>query len=340
MTHLMRVAGVLALALSISGARAAEPGTDVYKGAVVSIIVGYGPGGGYDQAARVLAKHFPRFLPGEPRVIVRNMPGAGTVAAANHVYNTAARDGSVLGIYADILPLAPLLGVQGVQFDAREFGWIGSMASRGTPVVIMRADAPARTFEELRVKETLVGASGPDATSSYAILLNELLGTRMKIIQGYRGGTAEIELAIQRGEVHGRASAEWERIKSADWVRKDGIRVLLQMSLKRHPELQDVPTALEHARNDDDRSVMELIFGSSQFFRAFSTPPGAPPERLAILRRAFAEAVKDPELVKDYLLVQPGGVDYSSAEEIEAFLARAYKLHPDVIRRASKFIGQ
>jgi tripartite-type tricarboxylate transporter receptor subunit TctC len=171
-------------------------------------------------------------------------------------------------------------------------------------------------------------------------LLNELLGTRMKIIQGYRGGTAEIELAIQRGEVHGRASAEWERIKSAEWVRRDAIRVLLQMSLKRHPELKDVPTALEHARNEDDRSVMELIFGSSQFFRAFSTPPGVPASRLETLRRSFAAAMKDEELVKDYLLVQPGGIDFSTHQEIESFLARAYALRPEIIQRASKFIGQ
>lgn len=331
--------GAAIMALVAGGARAQEPGAD-YKGAVVSIVVGYGPGGGYDQAARVLAKHYPRFLPGEPRVIVRNMPGAGTVTAANYVFNTAPRDGTVLGIYADISPLAPLLGVTGVQFDPRAFGWIGSMASRGTPVVIMRADAPAKNFEELRTHETLVGASGPDATSSYALLLNELLGTRMKIIQGYRGGTAEIELAIQRGEVHGRASAEWERIKSAEWVRRDAIRVLLQMSLKRHPELKDVPTALEHARNEDDRSVMELIFGSSQFFRAFSTPPGVPASRLETLRRSFAAAMKDDELVKDYLLVQPGGIDFSTHQEIESFLARAYALRPEIIQRASKFIGQ
>lgn len=331
--------GAAIMALVAGGARAQEPGAD-YKGAVVSIVVGYGPGGGYDQAARVLAKHYPRFLPGEPRVIVRNMPGAGTVTAANYVFNTAPRDGTVLGIYADISPLAPLLGVTGVQFDPRGFGWIGSMASRGTPVVIMRADAPAKNFEELRTHETLVGASGPDATSSYALLLNELLGTRMKIIQGYRGGTAEIELAIQRGEVHGRASAEWERIKSAEWVRRDAIRVLLQMSLKRHPELKDVPTALEHARNEDDRSVMELIFGSSQFFRAFSTPPGVPASRLETLRRSFAAAMKDEELVKDYLLVQPGGIDFSTHQEIESFLARAYALRPEIIQRASKFIGQ
>lgn len=331
--------GAAIMALVAGGARAQEPGAD-YKGAVVSIVVGYGPGGGYDQAARVLAKHYPRFLPGEPRVIVRNMPGAGTVTAANYVFNTAPRDGTVLGLYADISPLAPLLGVTGVQFDPRAFGWIGSMASRGTPVVIMRADAPAKNFEELRTHETLVGASGPDATSSYALLLNELLGTRMKIIQGYRGGTAEIELAIQRGEVHGRASAEWERIKSAEWVRRDAIRVLLQMSLKRHPELKDVPTALEHARNEDDRSVMELIFGSSQFFRAFSTPPGVPASRLEMLRRSFAAAMKDEELVKDYLLVQPGGIDFSTHQEIESFLARAYALRPEIIQRASKFIGQ
>ena len=336
----IRIPSVIALWLLFFGSAFAETAADFYRSNTLSIVVGYAPGGGYDQSARVLAKHYGKYLPGAPRVIVRNMPGAGTVVAANYVVNTAPRDGSVIAIYADILPVAPLLGVSGTQFDPREFGWIGSMASRGTPVVIMRADAPAKNLDELRKHEVLVGASGPDATSSYALLLNDLLGTRMKIIQGYRGGTAEIELAIQRGEVHGRASAEWERIKTADWVRKDAINVILQLSLTRHPDLKNVPTEIEEAQTEDDRQIMELIFGTSQFFRAYSTPPGVPAERLTTLRHSFATAMKDPELVKDYLLVQPGGVDFSPPEEIDHFLARVYKFQPEVIRRASKFIGQ
>lgn len=306
----------------------------------LTIVVGYAPGGGYDQSARFLARHIGKYVPGNPSVIVRNMPGAGTVVAANYVNNTAARDGSIIGLYADMLTLAPLLKVPGVQFDPRQFGWLGSMASRGTPIVVVRTDSPATTFEEARKKEVLIGASGPDATSAYAFLANETLGTKFKVIAGYRGGTSEITLAIERGEVHGRASGDWFTLKhtQGDWLAKKFVTVMMQMALKPNPDLKGVPLAIDLAKTEEDRQVMELVFGSAHFFRAFSTPPGVPADKLAALRSAFEKTRDDPEFVKDWLVGFPGGVDYSSHQDIENFLNRVYAFSPSVIERAAKFV--
>jgi tripartite-type tricarboxylate transporter receptor subunit TctC len=328
----------LAVACLTGTAKAEVSVADFYKANPISIVVGYAPGGGYDATARLLARYLGRHIPGNPNIIIRNMPGAGSVVAANFVYNTSPRDGSVLGMYADIVPVAPLMGVKGAQFDPRQFSWLGSIASRGTPVVILRSDAPAKTFSELQTTEVLIGASGPDATSSYALLLNETLGTKMRVVQGYRGGTAEIELAMQRGEVHGRASAEWERVKVADWARDGAINVILQMSLKPHSDLKHVPLALDLAKTESDGQLMELILGTNQFFRAFSGPPGIPVDRLSALREALVKVTKDKDFVSDFGKGY-GVLEFASPAEIDTFLNRIYAFAPDVLKRASKFIA-
>lgn len=335
----VRLAACVAAAVSFPIAARADSVAEFYKANPLQIVVGYSPGGGYDATARLLARHIGRHLPGRPNVIIRNMPGAGTVVAANFVNNSAPRDGSIIGMYADILPVAPLLGVKGSRFDPRQFTWLGSIASRGTPVVILHKDAPAKSFDDLLTYEVLIGASGPDATSSYALLLNETLGSKMKVIQGYRGGTAEIELAIQRGEVHGRASAEWERIKTADWARNGGVNVIVQMALKSHPDLTSVPLALDLATSETDKQVMELILGTNQFFRAFSGPPDVPADRLAALRDALEKTISDKDFISEFGTGQYGVLEFAAASQIEAFLNRVYSFSPEVLKRASKFIS-
>ncbi|MBM3607220.1 MAG: hypothetical protein FJX29_02015 [Alphaproteobacteria bacterium] len=311
-----------------------------YKGQTISLIVGYRPGGGYDQSARILAKHFARHIPGNPTIVVRNMPGAGTLIAANYVNNSAPRDGTVIGLYADLMTIAPLLKIKGVQFDPRKFNWLGSMASRGTPVVMVRMDSPATTYAQAREKEILIGASGPDATSAYAHLANDTLGTKFKVLAGYTGGTSEISLAIERGEVHGRASGDWYTLKSAqaDWLKRKFITVMIQMSLKANPELPGVPTALELAQGEADKQVVELVLGTSDFFRAFSLAEGVPRERVAVLRAAFERTAKDPAFEKDWKSGFPAGVDYSSHTQIENFMTRVYQFPDSVVERARKFV--
>lgn len=340
MLRLAHFALALCAALAPASSAFAQSVADFYKDKNVEIVVGYAPGGGYDLAARVLSRHMGKYIPGEPKIIIRNMPGAGTVLAANHVNNVAAKDGTVMAIYADLMPVAKLLGVPGVQFDPAQFGWIGSITSRGTPMLILRKDAPATTLDGIRKTEVLIGASGPDATSSYAHLVNDLLDTKLKVLAGYTGGTSQIDLAIQRGEVHGRASAEWERLKTLkEWT--DLVVPVLQMSTRRaiDPNYKDVPLAPEQAKNEEDRQIMELVLGTNQFFRAFSCPPGVPADRLAALREAFDKTMKDPDFVKEFVAGAPGGMDVSTWRDIEAYMTRIGKFPPNVIKRAAKYVS-
>ncbi len=333
----------LAALIGAAGVACAQPSEDLakfWRNQGLAIVVGYAPGGGYDQSARILARYIGKYIPGNPNIVVRNMPGAGTVVAANYVYNTSPRDGSVIALYADLMTLAPLLKLPGVQFDPRRFGWLGSIASRGTPIVMVRTDAPAITYEQALHHELVMGASGPDATSAYANLANDTLGTKFKVIAGYRGGTSEISLAIERGEVHGRASGDWFTLKNAqkDWLDRRFVTVMLQMSLKRNPDLPDVPVAYELAKTDEARQIMELVFGSAHFFRAFSAPPDVPAGRLSVLRSALEATKDDPEFVRDWTNASPAGVDFSDHFDIENFMQRVYAFPPDVVERAAKYL--
>ena len=282
MTTMRRLSACNLIALMIAAAPVrAEPVADFYRGKTLSIVVGYGPGGGFDLAARAVSKHLGAKIPGHPQVIVRNMPGAGSVLAMNYMFGTAPRDGTYIGSANDAMLTASLMKLQGVQFDPRDMNWLGSFASRGTPTVYARSDGPAKTFEEARRNEVLIGATGPDATSAYALMLNELFGTRFKVVLGYKGGTSEINLAIARGEVHGRASLEWESLKlyQPDWIASKFVTVLVQMGLKPHPELRDVPSAFDLAATEAHRQILELVLGTGPFLRAYAAPPGTPPER-------------------------------------------------------------
>ncbi len=334
-------AAAFAALTAVAPARA-EDAADFYRGKTISIVVGYAPGGGYDHAARVLAKHLGARVPGNPQIVVRNMPGAGSVLAANYLYSTAPRDGTAIGSANDANLIAPLVKLRGAQFDPRGFGWLGSMASRGTPIVYVRSDAPATTFEAARQTPVLLGATGPDTTSTYPAMINELLGAKFKIILGYKGGSAEINLAIARGEVHGRASWEWQSLKQyqPEWLATKFVTVILQMGLKPNPELAGVPSAYALARNDAQRQIMELVLGTGEFLRAFFTPPGVPPERLAALREAFAQTIADPQFIRDMNVVSPLEVDYIAPAAIDGFLARVYKFSPEVVEQAAKFAGQ
>lgn len=312
---------------------------EFYSSNPVNIIVGYGAGGGYDLVARMIARYMPDHLPGSPRVVVRNMPGAGSNIAANYLYQAAPKDGSTFGTFADVAFLYPLMGNPAAQFDPREFNWLGSVTSRSTPTLLMRADAPVKTLADLQKIEATIGASGPDASSAYGVMLNDLLGTKLKIIQGYKG-SADIELAIQRNEVHGRVGAEWERIKIADWAKDGQVNILLQLSLKSHPDLKSVPVAVDLARNATDKQVMQMIFGTNQFYRVFAAPPGIEADRLKVLRKAFADVMNNPKFREEYKPHAPAGVDFSDHDEIMAYILSVYKLSPEIHKVASRYLGQ
>ena len=179
MKNAMLASMALIFAAEVGDHARADEIANFYHGKTVSIVVGYGTGGGYDQAARILARHMTKHLPGNPTMVVRNMPGAGTVVDANSVNNTSLRDGTVIGMYADLMIVAPLFKIKGVQFNPREFGWLGSLASRPTPVIFVRSDAPATTLEQAKVKEVVLGSDGPGSSSSYAYMANDVFGSKI-----------------------------------------------------------------------------------------------------------------------------------------------------------------
>jgi tripartite-type tricarboxylate transporter receptor subunit TctC len=333
---------VLAFNAPAAAQQSAGDSAEFFRGKTISLVVGYSPGGGFDQAARILAKSFGRAIPGNPSLIVRNMPGAGSLVAANYVNNTAPRDGTVIAVLNDQMLIAPLLKTEGAMFDPRKIGWLGASGSRGTTVIFLRADSGVTTFEESQRKTALIAATGPDATSSYALLANELLGMKLQLVMGYRGGSSEMNLAIARGEVHGRVSWDWESLKhyQPDWLANKMVNVIVQLGMKPNPELPNVPIAINLAKSEEDRQIMEIVFGAGQFLRNYSVPAGVPEARLADLRAAFAKTMADPEFRRDTEATTPQGVDYSPPEKIDAFLDRVYSFPPRVIERAAKFVGQ
>ncbi len=334
---------ILCATLLLTGGMArADEISDFYKGKTVTIVVGYSTGGGYDLQARALAKYWPKYIPGNPTVVVQNMPGAASVVAANTVNNTSPRDGTVVGIYSDAMIIAPLMKVPGVQFDPRNFGWVGSLASRPTPIIFVRSDAPAPTLEQARQKENILGALGPDATSTYANLSNDLFGTKFKLVLGYKGG-AEIHLAVARGEVHGRAGFDWPSLKRdhADWMREKFVTVVLQMALEpdADPDLKNIPVAYDLAKTDEDKKILELVLGTARFQRAFSAPPGVPPARLEALRASFRQTMSDPDFVSDMSKLSANGVTYAGSKDIEEYMKAVYAYPAPVVERASKYFS-
>lgn len=305
----------------------------------MTMVVGYPPGAIYDVYGRLVARHLGKHLPGNPTVVVQNMPGAGSLRSANYLYTVAPKDGSTIGLFARGIAMQPLLDPQGVQFDAQKFGWLGSTSSE-VSVVIASAASPFKTIADARAREMVVSASGSGADSViFPYILNGVIGTKFKVVTGYPGN-ADMLLAVERGETDGNAGTSWISLVSIkpDWVRDKKINVLLQMASKKHPNLAHVPLALDFAKNESDAKVLELIFSRQQMAYPFVAPPGLPPERLQALRRSFDATMKDPEFLEEakrqHLDIAP-----VSGEEIAAIIRKVYASPPDVIARAKAVLA-
>ncbi len=275
----------------------AEPA--FYAGRQITLIAGSGVGGGYDLLARLAARHLGRLIPGNPTVIVQNMPAAGSLVATNQIYNTAPRDGTVIALVQRGMLLAKLTTPSAVRFEIGKLSWLGNLASE-TGMVLAWHTASHRTAQDLFARELIVGGqSGSDPEISPR-LYNSLIGTQFKIVTGYNG-TAEIALAIERGEVQGIADWSWASLKKQrpDWLRDKKVTLLLQGALQRDPELPDLPSALDFVRDDADRRIMELFFTQKTIARPVIAPPDLPAERLAALRSAFAALAADREFLAD-----------------------------------------
>ena len=322
----------------MAGAAAAQDVAAFYKSSPLQIVVGYGPGGGYDAYARLLGRHIGKHVPGAPNIIVQNMPGAASMKAANFIYAIAPKDGSLIGTFSRGLPMQPLLDKQGVQYDALKFNWIGSIASE-TSVMFAWAGTGFNTFEDVRQKEMLVSASGAGADSAtFPWVTNAVLGTKFRVITGYPDANSTM-LAIERGEVQGSAGTSWGSLTSSrgDWLAKNRIVVLAQLGLKSNPAIGKAPLIVDLAKSDADRQVLEMIFARQSFAYPYTAPPGVAPERLAALRKAFNATMEDAAFRADATKM---GLEVSpiTGEEMSALLDKLYKTPPDVIKRAQAAI--
>ncbi|MFN3890593.1 MAG: hypothetical protein ACK4MV_09355 [Beijerinckiaceae bacterium] len=337
--HTLALAATMILpALAPSVAVAQDAVQKFYAGRSMDMVIGYPPGGGFDSSARLLIRHMPRHIPGSPSMIPKNMPGAGSLVAANYLYNVAPKDGSEFGIIGGSVPFGPLWSRDGVSFDATRFNWIGSM-DRWNGVVLLWAGGKAHTLDDLRNMEVPVGATGAgDVTAIYPRVLNALIGTRFRVVGGYRG-TTDLNLAIERGEVAGRLGWCWDCVKAEkpNWIAAKQVVVPLQLGLQKHPELP-APMAFDLTKDEESRQIMRLVFGSQEMARPFVAPPGVPGDRIAALRKAFEETVKDKDfLTEAQKMSMPINVAYW--HELEKLIKDVYATPEPIVVRAASIVN-
>lgn len=317
------------------GPAAAE---DFYKGKQITMTVGFNTGGAYDLYARLFAHHLSQHIAGTPTIIVRNMQGAGSVIAANYLYNRAAKDGTEIALLAGTAALEPLFGAIPTQFDGRKFAWLGS-ANKEVGACFVRGASPVKTAEDFMKGPVVVGTAG---TSSQLVptILSRLLGANLKIVRGYKG-TSPLMLAVDRGEVDGMCGMVWAAVESAhpDWLQNGSIRTVMQIGLERDEKLPSVPMITDFVKGDDQIQLLRLLIGWSIMGRPFVAPPGTSPERVDELRRAFEATVKDERFLAAAKQARLD-VDPISHTQIMDFLNQSYASPKDIVEEANKFLTE
>jgi tripartite-type tricarboxylate transporter receptor subunit TctC len=316
----------VAMACPVASAQA-DPVEDFYKGRQVAVIVSGSVGSTYDIGTRMIVKHMSRFIPGRPQFVVKLMTGAGHLLATNHLYNVAERDGSVIGSVGETIPIAQFLAPARVKFDAGKFHWIGNPAITNTTIITWHA-TKIRTLADAMKREVVIGATGVGSPSAQVPqILNNVLGTKFKIINGFTG--TAIELAMERGEVDARGSVSLNRLKSIrrEWIAAKKLNLLVQIGLKKDVDFAEVPMLAEFARNEVERRIFRFISSSSMIGRPIVAPPGVPADRIAALRRAFAMTMKDPDFLAEAAKLRLD-IDPVYAEELQAVVQQIAKTSP------------
>jgi tripartite-type tricarboxylate transporter receptor subunit TctC len=332
-THGLALATLL-LAASPSAAQSPTSVEGFYKDKKVRMLVGYGVGTGNDLYMRLLARHIGKHIPGRPTIVPENMPGAGSMVMMNYLYNVAPRDGSAIGVPSRNLAVEPLLGNEQARYEALKFIWLGSM-SRDVATCITWHTSGIKTVEDATRREVPVGATGAPADSNiFPKLLNAVLGTKFKTVLGYPDSAA-VGIAMERREIDGYCSFTWSAIKSArpQWVAEKQINVVLQLSLSKHPELLSVPLIMDLARDEADRQIFALAFGTQKMGRPAAAPPGVPADRADALRQAFSATMADAEFLED---ARRSAVEVDgpiSGVEVDAILRQIYATPKDVIAK-------
>jgi tripartite-type tricarboxylate transporter receptor subunit TctC len=335
----------LSLALIVAGcgtvSAAAQEAAPFYKGKTVTIVVGTSAGGGYDTYARLFGRHLGKHLPGEPTVIVSNMPGAGSNIAAAYVARVALKDGTFIAAPFAAQPLGPLLEDAGdLKYDPSKVNYLGTAMS-DVFLCMVKPDAPATNFNDMFSREVIMGGTAESGSTGYLpLVLNNVLGTKFKVVFGYPG-TREITMAMQKGEVHGMCGMNWSSMVSqyANMLQNKEVQVVAQEHAIGHPDMlkMGVPLTMSYAKTEEQRKILEIIYSQEVFARPYFVAAEVPAERLKVMRKAFLDTWKDPELVKEAEKMNLD-VGATSGEEIQALLQKIYETPPEILKKAKDAI--
>jgi tripartite-type tricarboxylate transporter receptor subunit TctC len=329
--------GTAIYALVLTSPIAAQPAGDSLAGKSVSMIIGFGAGGGYDLWGRTVGRHIGRHLPGAPTVIPQNMPGAGSYAAASYIFNIAPKDGTVLGIIARDAALGPLSGATGARFDPTRLSWIGT-PTKETNVCIAYHTSQVKSVLDLYDKQLIVGDTGPGTgTRSYPKALNELLGMKFKLVGGFPA-SSDVFLAMERGEVEGICESLYSiKIRRPDWIPTKKISILFQGGAEPNPELDGVPFVLDLARTGEQRQAIEFLYAGQGIGRPFVAPPDLPADRLKMLRDAFNATMTDPAFVAE---AQKSKLDLEpeDGEHLAVLIAKIYATPKPIVDKITSLI--
>ena len=326
------------LMLGAGQAQAADTVADFYRGKTVQVLVGFGPGGGYDLYARTLARYMGRHIPGNPTMVPQNMPGAGGVKVMNYLYNVAHKDGTVIATFARGLAIEPLLGhAQGMQFDATKFGWVGSVSNE-VSICAYSNTSGIKTWQDMETKPSSIGASAAGADSEiFPTVLRNIFHLPAKVVTGYSNGGADIVLGMERGEVGGRCGWSWSSLLSENKALLDSkkINIVLQLGLEKFDGLPNVPSVMDLPTTPQNKAALKLIVSRQSIARPFAAPPGLPADRLQALRAAFDATMKDPQFLAEAkrlnLEVRP-----VSGDDVEKLIKELYATPPDVVKLAAQ----
>jgi len=326
-------------ALAIGAADAsAQSVADFYRARGLTLVIGSDASGEYNQSGRLLARHIGKHVPGNPTVTVQNMPGASGIKSANYLYAVAAKDGSVFGLFNKSMAFYEATKTDNANYKSAEFNWIGSM-SRTNNLVVVWAATGVKTLEDAKQREVVLGSIGAGGTmTTYPLILNNVVGTKFKLVLGYAGGQV-VDLAMERGEVEGRGSYSWSDLKKvrADWLRDHKINILAQYGIRKEPDLPDVPLSIDLGRNDQERRALEFISSDIEMARPFMMPPKVPAERVTALREAFDRTMVDPQFLDE---AKQGQIDVSpmTGMELESLVRRTIETPPEIVAIATRWM--
>ena len=330
---------IAAIASALSFPVKAQEGSSFFAGKTITLIVGFGAGGGYDLYARLLSRYLGHHIPGSPSVIVQNMDGAGGVRAANHVYSLAPKDGTVIAAVNQGAAMFQLLGGKGAQYDPAKFNWLGSMAYSNNTVYVWNTSRVKTIEDATRIETSMAGSGIISDANIYPAVLNALVGTKFKIINGYTG-TNESNLALERGEVDGRGGGAYSSLVSTrpEWLRDRKISILTQVGFEKEPDLPNVPLLIDLVKNEEDKQIANLVTLPVAIGYNYWLAPEAPADRVKILREAFAATMKDPELIAE-AKKQSFEIRPKTGEQLERMVRDASLIPKPILQRAASILG-